>query len=127
MEIEFVKENDNVTIEYSNICGFKFKPRNKTISSLEIVDKKLTRNILVKKLVRDIGKSTKAIKLMIESRITEIEDCNIMINELIRIANNIETKYMKYFTELEYFNLIKEIYFLNMSINLKKKILENGI
>ena len=56
-----------------------------------------------------------------------MDDCNIMINELIRIARNIETKYMMYFTELEYFDLIKEIYFLNMSINLKKKIIENRI
>ena len=127
MEIVFVKENNNKYFEFNNIDGFKFKPKNKNISNLEIVDKKLIKKILIKKLSKDINKSTKAIKLMLESNITEIDDCNIMINELNRIANNIEKKYMKFFSELEYFELIKEIYYLNMEINLKKKMLESKI
>ena len=124
MEIKFVKENDYESFEYDNLDGFKFKPRNKDISNLEIIDKTLIKKVLIKKIDRDIKKSTKAIKLMLESNITEIEDCNIMINELKRIARNIEKKYMNYFTELEYFDLIKEIYYLDMEISLKKKMLE---
>ena len=127
MEIVFVKENDFNLFELENVAGFKFKPRNKDIKNLEIIDKKLTKKVLSKKIDKDINKCTKAIKLMLESNITEVEDCNIMIEELKRIANNIENKYMKYFTELEYFDLIKEIYYLNMEINTKKKMLENLI
>lgn len=127
MEIKFVRENDYELFEFENIDGYKFKPRNKNISSLEIVDKELTKKVLSKKINRDINKSTKAIKLMLESNITEVEDCNIMIKELKRIASNIENKYMKYFSELEYFDLIKEIYYLNMEINLKKKMIESKI
>ena len=127
MEIVFVKDYNNDCFELGNIDGFKFKPRSKFINNLEIVNKDLTKRVLSKKLDRDISKSTKAIKLMLDSNITEIKDCNIMINELKRIAGNIEKKYMKYFTQLEYFDLIKELYYLNMEILLKKKILEDNI
>ena len=127
MEIVFVKDYNYDCFELGNIDGFKFKPRSKFINNLEIVNKDLTKRVLSKKLDRDISKSTKAIKLMLDSNITEIKDCNIMINELKRIAGNIEKKYMKYFTQLEYFDLIKELYYLNMEILLKKKILEDNI
>ena len=126
MEIVFVKDNLFNYVKFDNIDGFKFKPRS-NIKNLEIVDKELIRKILNKKINKDIDKSTKAIKLMLNSDITEIDDCNIMINELIRIANNIEKKYMKFFNEFEYFELIKEIYYLNMGISLKKKMIEGKI
>lgn len=126
MGIAFVKESVYESFELnSDISGYKFKPRNKEINSLEIVDKRLIKKVLIKKLNKDINKSTKAIKLMLKSDITEVNDCNIMITELKRIATNIENKYMRYFTELEYFELIKDIYYLNMEINLKKSLLEN--
>ena len=126
MEIVFVKENEFISFEVEDVIGFKFKPRNKSISSLEIINKDYIKKILVKKINRDIKKSTKAIKLMLGSDITEVDDCNIMINELNRIASSIENKYMIYFTELEYFDLIKEIYYLNMEIGLKKRMLESN-
>ena len=61
---------------------------------------------------------------MLKSNVTEISDCNIMLEELNRVAKNIEFKYMKYFNELEYFELVKTLYFLNMEITAKKKLLE---
>ena len=95
MEIVFVKENSYDFFELDNLNGFKFKPRNKDIVNLEIIDRKLIKKILSKKISRDIDKSTKAIKLMLESNITEINDCDIMINELKRMygEDNVAVRY----------------------------------
>ena len=62
---------------------------------------------------------------MLKSNVTDINDCNIMINELVRISQIIEKKYMKYFSEFEYFELIKDIYYLNMEITSKKKLIKD--
>ena len=51
----------------------------------------------------------------------------MMIVEINRILRNIELKYKKYLDEFDYFELIKMLYSLNMSLNLKKKLIENNI
>ena len=127
MEIVFVKDSYNIYFEYTNIDGFKFKPRNHELNNLEIVDKNLIKNILNKKLNKDINNSFKVINLMLKSNVTEVIDCDMMINELVRITNIIERKYMLYFSQLEYFDFIKKIYYLYMGICAKRKIIEGRI
>ena len=127
MKVVYIKKNKYKKYKINNIEGYKFKPRNKNIKSLIIVKESLIKEILTKKIKKDINKATKAIRLMLKSNITEVSDCNIMINELKRIASNIEKKYMHYFTEFEYFDLIKDIYYLNMEIISKKIIIEEKL
>ena len=122
--ISLVVNNTFKTYEISELNGYKFKPRNKYINTLTIIDNNYIKKILTKKLQKDIKRATKTIKLMLKSNVTEISDCNIMLEELNRVAKNIEFKYMKYFNELEYFELVKTLYFLNMEITAKKKLLE---
>ena len=125
MKVVYIKKNK--FNKKNTLEGFKFKPRNKSINSLTIIKEELIKEILTKKITKDIKKATKAIRLMLKSNITEVSDCNIMIDELKRIASNLEKKYMKYFTEFEYFDLIKDIYYLNMEILTKKIIIEGNI
>jgi len=127
MKVVYIKNNDFLEYNLYKIEGFSFKPRNKNINSLVIVNSKFIKTILSKKIKKDLLKATKAIRLMLASNITEVSDCDIMIDELKRIAKNIEKKYMKYFNEFEYFDLIKDIYYLNMEINTKRKMIENEI
>ena len=122
--ISLVVNNTFKTYEICDINGYKFKPRNKYINTLTIIDNNYIKKILTKKIQKDIKRATKTIKLMLKSNVTEISDCNIMLEELNRVAKNIEFKYMKYFNELEYFELVKTLYFLNMEITAKKKLLE---
>lgn len=127
MKVVYIKKNKFKKYKKNTLEGYKFKPRNKSISSLTIIKDELIKEILTKKITKDIKKATKAIRLMLKSNITEVSDCNIMIDELKRIASNLEKKYMKYFTEFEYFDLIKDIYYLNMEILTKKIIIEGNI
>ena len=127
MKVLYIKKNKFKKYKKNTLEGFKFKPRNKSINSLTIIKEELIKEILTKKITKDIKKATKAIRLMLKSNITEVSDCNIMIDELKRIASNLEKKYMKYFTEFEYFDLIKDIYYLNMEILTKKIIIEGNI
>ena len=127
MKVVYIKKNKFKKYKKNTLEGFKYKPRNKNINSLIIIKDELIKEILTKKLTKDIKKATKAIRLMLKSNITEVSDCNIMIDELKRIASNLEKKYMKYFTEFEYFDLIKDIYYLNMEILTKKIIIEGNI
>lgn len=127
MKVVYIKKNKFKKYKKNTLEGFKFKPRNKSINSLTIIKEELIKEILTKKITKDIKKATKAIRLMLKSNITEVSDCNIMIDELKRIASNLEKKYMKYFTEFEYFDLIKDIYYLNMEILTKKIIIEGNI
>lgn len=127
MKVVYIKKNKFKKYKTKTLEGFKFKPRNKNINSLIIIKDELIKEILTKKITKDIKKATKAIRLMLKSNITEVSDCNIMIDELKRIASNLEKKYMKYFTEFEYFELIKDIYYLNMEILTKKIIIEGNI
>ena len=127
MKVVYIKKNKFKKYKKNTLEGFKFKPRNKSINSLTIIKEELIKEKLTKKLTKDIKKATKAIRLMLKSNIIEVSDCNIMIDELKRIASNLEKKYMKYFTEFEYFDLIKDIYYLNMEILTKKIIIEGNI
>lgn len=122
MKAVILKNNYN-KYEINDLSGYTFKPRNKFIKNLTIVDKIYIKGILTKKIDKDIKRATRTIKLMLESNVTEISDCDMMLEELVRVAKNLEKKYMKYFTELEYFDLVKSIYFLNMEITAKKKII----
>ena len=83
--------------------------------------------ILLKKIKKDINKVSITVKLMLDSNVTIVGDCNMMINEINRILKNIENKYRIYLDEFDYFELIKSLYGLNMELNLKKKLIENNI
>ena len=95
MKVVFIKNNKFIEYEISKIEGFEFKPRNKNIDSLIITNKTFIKEILSKKIKKDLKNASKAIRLMLKSNITEVSDCNIMIDELKRIASNLEKKYMK--------------------------------
>lgn len=127
MKVVFIKNNNNEFYEKINIDGYKFIPKRKNITSLKIINNKLIKDVLNKRLKKDIKNIDKAIKLMIKSNITEINDCIIMENEIMRIIKNLNNKYIKYLNEFEYFDYIKKIYILNMIITLKKKLIENNI
>lgn len=124
MKVVFIKNSEFNTIDNLNIDGYKFIPRRKNIDSLRIVDKNIIKYILNKKLNRDIKRIDKTIKLMINSNVTLISDCDMMEKELIRVINIIVSKYMIYFDEFEFFNYIKDLYVLNKVINLKKKMIK---
>lgn len=124
MKVVLLKEKSFISYELFNIDGYKFKPK-KNIKNLVIVNIDLIKKILARKINKDINKANKTIKLMLNSDATIVSDCIMMENELSRLIKKIDKKYKKYFTEFEYFDLIKSIYELNMEINLKKKFLES--
>lgn len=127
MKVVFVKNNEYIEYENFVIDGYKFNPRRKNIDSLIIVNNDMIKYILNKKLSRDIKRIDKTIKLIINSNVTLIDDCNMMEDELIRIIGLIIDKYLKYFDEFEFFEYIKSIYVLNMAIDLKKKMIDGAI
>ena len=122
--MNYVIAHDNKFLKYkkNNNTGYIFFPKN-SIKNLTVLNESLLRIILKKRVKIDIFKSTKAINLMLDSDITLVSDCEMMEQELVRLLNKINVKYKKYFNEFEYFELIKDIYSLNMEILLKKKIL----
>lgn len=123
MNVVIDKSNEHLMYKINKIDGYKFRPRKK-IKNLVIVDKEFINKILTKKIKKDINRTIKTVKLMLDSNVTIINDCNIMIEEINRLLNNIENKYRKYFDEFDYFELIKELYVLNMELDLKKKLIE---
>lgn len=126
MKVVFIKNNNFVNYKLFNINGYLFKPRNKNIRSLVIINNDMIKNILSKKISKEINKAKKAISLIINSDITLLNDCDMMIKEVVRISNKLENKYRKYFNQFEYFELVKDLYILNAEINLKKKLLEES-
>ena len=126
MKVVFLKNNKFSDYKLLNIDGYLFKPRNKNIHSLIIVNGDMIKYILSKKITKEINKAKKAISLIINSDVTLISDCDMMIKEIIRISNKLETKYRKYFDKFEYFELVKDLYILNTEVNLKKKLLEEN-
>lgn len=126
MNVVFKKNNKFVFYKVNDIKGYKFRPR-KRINNLVIVDNNMINKILLKKINKDINNVILTVKLMLNSNVTIVGDCNMMIVEINRILNNIEFKYKKYLDEFDYFDLIKKLYSLNMSLNLKKKLIENNI
>ena len=127
MKVVFVKNSKFVSFDKNNINGYNFTPRRKNINSLKIVDINIIKYILNKKLNRDIKKIDKTIKLMIDSNVTIVSDCDMMEKELIRVINIIVSKYMKYFDEFEFFLYIKKIYVLNRVLDLKKKMIREVV
>lgn len=125
MNVVIDKNNEHLMYKINKIDGYKFRPRKK-IKNLIIVDKEFINKILTKKIKKDINRTIKTVKLMLDSNVTIINDCNIMIEEINRLLNNIENKYRKYFDEFDYFELIKELYILNMELDLKKKLIETN-
>lgn len=126
MKVVFKKDNKFVFYKFSNIKGYRFRPRKK-ISNLVVVNDNMIDKILLKKITKDINKVNVTVELMLKSNVTIEGDCNMMIVEINRILRNIELKYKKYLDEFDYFELIKMLYILNMSLNLKKKLIENNI
>lgn len=123
--IKIIKKNNFKQYELTDLEGYLFNPKNKSIKSLNIVDLEIIKKVLKKRIEKDIKKVGNAIKLMIKSNVTEISDCDMMINELNRLAKKFDIKYKHFFNELEYFDVIKEIYFWNMQILSKKILIEN--
>ena len=126
MKVVFIKNNKFSDYKLLNIDGYLFKPRNKNIHSLIIVNDDMIKYILSKKIVKEINKAKKAISLIINSDVTLVSDCDMMSNEIIRISNKLENKYRQYFDKFEYFDLVKDLYILNTEINLKKKLIEES-
>ena len=126
MKVVFKKNNKFVDYKIDDIEGYKFKPRKK-INNLIIINREKINMILLKKIKKDINKVSITVKLMLDSNVTIVGDCNMMINEINRILKNIENKYRIYLDEFDYFELIKSLYSLNMELNLKKKLIENNI
>ncbi len=126
MKVVFRKNNKFVDYKIDDIEGYKFKPRKK-INNLIIINREMINMILLKKIKKDINKVSITVKLMLDSNVTIVGDCNMMINEINRILKNIENKYRIYLDEFDYFELIKSLYSLNMELNLKKKLIENNI
>lgn len=126
MKVVFKKNNKFVDYKIDDIEGYKFKPRKK-INNLIIINREMINMILLKKIKKDINKVSITVKLMLDSNVTIVGDCNMMINEINRILKNIENKYRVYLDEFDYFELIKSLYSLNMELNLKKKLIENNI
>lgn len=125
MKVVYIKNNNNESYKNLNIEGYKFIPKRKNITKLNIINNKLTKDILNKRIKKDIKNIEKAINLMIKSNITETNDCIIMEKEIERIINIINNKYLIHLSELEYFDYIKKIYILNKTINLKKLLINS--
>ena len=124
MKVVFIKNNNFSNYKLYNIEGYLFKPRNKNIHSLNIVNKDMIKCILTKKINKEINRTKKAVKLIINSDVSLISDCDMMSEEVIRISKKLENNYRKYFNEFEYFDLVKDLYFLNSEISLKRNLIE---
>ncbi len=124
MKVAFIKSNNLSNYKLYNIEGYLFKPRNKNIHSLKIVDKDMIKCILSKKIMKEITRTKKAVNLIINSNVTLVSDCDMMSQEIIRISKKLENNYRNYFSEFEYFDLVKDLYFLNSEISLKRNLIE---
>lgn len=124
MKVVFIKSNNLSNYKLYNIEGYLFKPRNKNIHSLKIVDKDMIKCILSKKIMKEITRTKKAVNLIINSNVTLVSDCDMMSQEIIRISKKLENNYRNYFSEFEYFDLVKDLYFLNSEISLKRTLIE---
>lgn len=125
MKVVFIENNDFNEYKIEKTEGYKFKPKRKNINTLIIQNNNLIKNILTKRIKKDIKNIENAINLMIKSNATESSDCILMINEIKRIIKNINNKYLNYFSEFEYFDYIKKIYILNNVINLKRMLIDS--
>lgn len=123
MKVVFLKNNKFIEFSLYGLDGYKFNPRNKDISLLNIVDEDIIKFVLSKKIKREIDKTKRTIKLIVNSNVTILSDCEMMESELYKITKKLDYKYRKYFNEFEYFERVKELYVLYHLIKYKKKIL----
>ncbi len=126
MRIKLLKTNNFKTYNYNAVDGYKFTPKSKFIKNLIVIDDDMINIILKKKIKKDLNRAVIAIKLMLKSDVTEVSDCDMMINELNRIAIKLEDKYRLFFEKNEYFEIVKDIYYWNMQIKTKKTLIENS-
>lgn len=122
MKVVFLK-NKNLVYKYNQTNGFKFKPKNKNINSLVVVNNDILEFVLIKKINKDINKIKKAVKLIINSDVAIVDDCDIMLEEVYRLSRRLEHHYRIYLDEFDYFEIVKDLYFLYQSLNCKKKII----
>ena len=122
MKVVFLK-NKNVEFKYNQINGYKFKPKNKNIKSLVVINNDILACILIKKINREIKKIKKAVKLIIKCDVTIENDCDIMLEEIFNLTKRLENNYRIYLDEFDYFEIVKDLYFLYQSLNCKKKII----
>lgn len=125
MKVVFLKKNDFKEYKLYNLNGYLFYPRTRNIKSLNIVDTNFINCILSRKVNREIIKAKRAIKLIVNSNVTILSDCDMMLNELRKISKKLEKKYRRYFDKFQYFDRVKDLYILNNIINYKKKVLVN--
>lgn len=127
MKVVFIKNNEFVSFKSFGFDGYVFKPRNRNINSLIVVNNDLIKSILSRKISNEVRNIKKIVSMMIDSDITIVDDCDMMIREIVKVSKKLENKYRIYFSEFEYFELVKDLYSLNMEILLKKKLLEEKI
>ena len=63
MKVVFLKKNNFVMYSFENLNGYLFKPRNKNIKTLCVVNEKIIKDILSKKIKKEILKTNKTIKV----------------------------------------------------------------
>lgn len=127
MKVVFIRNNEFVSFKSFGFDGYVFKPRNRNINSLIVVNNDLIKSILSRKISNEVRNIKKIVSMMIDSDITIVDDCDMMIREIVKVSKKLENKYRIYFSEFEYFELVKDLYSLNMEILLKKKLLEEKI
>ena len=77
---------------------------------------------LLKKINKEVLNCEKAVNLIIKSNVAIESDCDIMVEEMIRIIHKLDN-YLLYFSEFEFFDIIKKIYLLYQVVILKKRLI----
>lgn len=121
MKVVFLKNNNFNEYKFKNLEGYLFNPKNKNVKFLKVIKKDYIKYILFKRINRDIFKLKNTIKIIVNSEAAIIEDCKMMIDEVLRLTIKIEKNYKEYFNEFQYFELIKELYLLYNVITYKNK------
>lgn len=123
MKVVFLKKNNYINYNKSNLNGYKFNPRNRNINSLIIIKEDFINFILSKKIERDINKLKKTVNLIVCSDLAIEDDCNMMLDEVFKVTLKLDNKYKIYFDAFKYFEYVKDLYFLNNVINYKKRVI----
>ena len=124
MNVVLLKDNNYLYYNINNLNGYTFYPR-KNISNLVIINDELLKLIIYIKVNRMLEYINKVIKLMINSNATIISDCVMMEEEIYKLINIINNKYINYLESDNYSYFIKSLYELNMELDLKKRIIDN--
>ena len=127
MKVVFLKKNKFIIYNKSSLNGYVFKPRNKNMKSLLIINMEFVSLILSKKIEREILKLKRTINLIVNSNASIIADYDMMLNEVYRITKKFEDKYRLYFDEFEYFEIVKKLYVLYNILKYKKNVTLGGL